>query len=90
MGKSPRTYTDDFKQDAVQLAKKIGPTEAAKKLGISDANIHNWRKKYGDLPSVTESEADELRRLRKENSDLRKANTILKAAAAFFSQDHLK
>lgn len=90
MGKTPRKYNDQFKRQAVQLAKSVGPTEAARKLGVSDANVHNWRKKFGDLASVSENEADELKRLRKENSDLKKANTILKAAAAFFSQDHLK
>ena len=37
-----------------------------------------------------ESPEEELRRLRRENVDLKKANYILKAAAAFFSQDHLK
>ncbi len=94
--RSSRKYSDEFKRQALDLANKIGPTEAARKLGIRDTNLHNWRRKAG-LPlftktpaSIAESEAEELRRLRKENLDLKKANTILKSAAAFFSQDHLK
>jgi len=33
---------------------------------------------------------EELRRLRKEVSELKQVNILLKSAAAFFSQDHLK
>ena len=40
-------------------------------------------------PSAIELQ-DELRRVRKELEHERKVNQILKAAAAFFSQDHLK
>lgn len=95
---NPRKYTDDFKRRAVDLARESNPTEAARKLGISSGNIYQWRKKLAksgrvsssDTKSPTESVEDQLRRLQKENSDLKKANLILKSAAAFFSQDHLK
>jgi hypothetical protein len=33
---------------------------------------------------------EEFKRLKAENDKLKKVNQILKAAAAFFSQDHLK
>jgi transposase len=92
--KAARKYSDEFKRQAVELASRVGPTEAARKLGIVDGNIHNWTKKFGEKrPSVvmvSSAQEEEIKRLRKENADLKKANTILKAAAAFFSQDHLK
>lgn len=92
--KSPRKYSEEFKRQAVDLASELGPTGAARKLGIADGNINNWRKKFGDSkrgPKPTQESADdELKRLRKKVVELEKANTILKAAAAFFSQDHLK
>jgi len=92
--KSSRKYTEEFKRQAVDLAIRVGPTEAARQLGIVDGNLRNWLKKFGGQysasPSSSLSQEDELKRLRKENADLKKANTILKAAAAFFSQDHLK
>ena len=98
MSKHQREYTDDFKYRAVELSKEIGVAPAERKLGIPTGNIHNWRKRLeklgriskSDTKSPTETPEEELKRLRKENSDLKKANLILKHAAAFFSQDHLK
>lgn len=95
---NPRRYTDDFKRRAVALAKEIGAVQAARKLGIADGNIYNWENKLSktgrlskfDTKSPSEAPDEKIRRLEKENSDLKKANIILKSAAAFFSQDHLK
>jgi len=91
-----RRYTMEFKQQAVNLAESLGSaTEAARQLGISDANIWAWKQKLGKKAKGTSldvslSEVEELKRLRKENAELKKVNHILKGAAAFFSQDHLK
>jgi transposase len=85
-------YTDEFKKQAVELAESIGSTiGAARQLGISDASIHSWKTRFSQQkPVLNESEAAELKRLKKENAELKKVNHILKSAAAFFSQDHLK
>lgn len=89
-----KRYTIEFKQQAVELAQSLGSMmEASRQLGISDGNIHAWKKKYGkkEAPrNLEESEIEELKRLRHENAQLKKVNYILKSAAAFFSQDHLK
>ena len=50
-GKSKRVvrqYPVEFKIDAVELVEKkgYGITEAARSLGISESNIHKWRKQY--------------------------------------------
>ena len=102
----PRKYTAEFKRQAVALAKELGSApKAAERLGVPESNIHNWREKLkaGSLASSpgngdeaersdpnVESPEQELRRLRKELERERKVNQILKQAAAFFSQDHLK
>jgi transposase len=39
----------------------------------------------GTRPGVTSEESAEIRRLRRENAELRRANEILKAASAFFA-----
>jgi transposase len=99
--KGNRNYTAEFKEQAVRLAEEMESAyRAAKQLGIPEANVHNWQKKQkqGKLRDSknnmsvvgSESAEEELKRLRKEVDELRKVNYILKKAAAFFSQDHLK
>jgi transposase len=93
-----RKYTTEFQIEALNLAKELGSFSAAsKQLGISDGVIHSWKDKYQftlNTKSKTAADAvnetEELKRLRKENEELKKVNYILKKAAAFFSQDHLK
>lgn len=92
-----RSFTKEFKRQAVELADSLGNTaEAAKQLGISDGSIYHWRTRglleKDAVPSsaVGLSETEELHRLRSEVAQLKKVNYILKSAAAFFSQDHLK
>ena len=43
----------------------------------------------GQRPGLTTSERDELKRLQRENFELKRANEILKKAAAFFAQAEL-
>ena len=91
-----RKYTVEFKQQAVELAKNLGSiTKAANQLGISDGNIHQWRTKLAETSpplgeSFDESVLEELKKLRRENAEQKQVIHILKSAAAFFSQDHLK
>ena len=102
MGKSGnRRYTSEFKVQAVRLAEEMGSAlRAAKQLGVPGANVHNWKNKskQGKLKDSksnmnvgeVETTEEEVKRLRKENKELKDVNYILKKAAAFFSQDHLK
>lgn len=88
-----RTFTSEFKQEAVQLLATSGKsgTVLAKELGISDRVLYRWRKELranGEeaFPSKghqTEPE-EEMRRLRRENAVLRQKRDILKKAAAIF------
>ena len=41
----------------------------------------------GRRPGTTSEESAELKRLRRENAELRRANEILKAASAFFAAE---
>ena len=94
----PRKYTIEFKRQAVELAVELkSAPKAALQLGVPESNIHNWREKLsGSVQSnagrsvTIETPEEENRRLRRENQELKKVNHILKSAAAFFSQDHLK
>jgi transposase len=93
-----RTFTQEFKVQAMELAEQMDSVnKAAEKLGIKSDSIRLWRRQLGrnivkSTRSVVQamSEAEEIKKLRKQISDLEKTNYILKKAAAFFSQDHLK
>lgn len=93
-----KTYTKEFRIEALNLAKELDSyAAAARQLGIEDSLMYSWKRRYNfsiesDSKSAQSaiSEAEELQRLRKENEELKKVNYILKRAAAFFSQDHLK
>lgn len=92
-----RVYTIEFKRQALELAESLGnASKAAEQLGISPSCIYQWQSKSEKIlgPGVSLkpvlSDQEELQRLRREVSELKKVNHILKSAAAFFSQDHLK
>ncbi|MFF5408447.1 hypothetical protein ACFY8K_37050 [Streptomyces misionensis] len=61
----------------------------AAKLGIGAAEtVRTWVRKAqvdaGRRPGVTSEKAAEIKRLKAENAELRRANEILEAASAFF------
>lgn len=93
-----KQYTTEFKIQALELVRETGSyAEAARQLGIRDNLLHNWRKKFkfpldpkGKPAAQAVAETEEVRELRKRVQELEKTNYILKRAAAFFSQDHLK
>lgn len=84
-------YSDEFKVEAINLAKKIGFTKAAEELGVRDSMIHKWSKKLNQnsradilSPAKPDLEA-EIRQLRKENRYLKEINEVLKKSTAIFS-----
>jgi transposase len=97
----PRQYSLEFRQHALRLldaameASEVSEFEAIKsvasKLGISEESVRRWRRKAqvdaGERPGMTSSEHAEIRRLERENAELRRADEILKAASAFFAAE---
>ncbi|MBB6038671.1 transposase [Phytomonospora endophytica] len=66
--------------------------QLAMQLGIHPEALRNWiRQAEADAghrsDRATTAETEELRRLRKENAELKRANEILKAASAFFASE---
>ena len=66
-------------------------TRVARQLGVGSESLRNWVKQSDidggmRLGSSTDVQA-ELKRLRKENFELRRANDILQSAATFFGAE---
>jgi transposase len=60
-------------------------------LGVSPETLRVWQRRYdidtGVKAGVTTDMAEENRRLRREVTELRKANEVLKAASVFFAKE---
>jgi transposase len=63
----------------------------AAKVGVSSETLRKWVRQAevdaGSRPGTTSEESAELKKLRRENAELRRANEILKAASAFFARE---
>lgn len=63
----------------------------AEKSGMTAETVRKWvrqaERDSGRRPGLSTEERDRLRGLEKENKELRRANEILKAAAAFFGAE---
>jgi transposase len=64
------------------VADKLGPKSETVRLWVRQAETDAGRR-----PGPTSDEQAELKRLRRENAELRRANDILKAAASFFGAE---
>lgn len=96
MARQRRTYTHEFKVEAVKLVTEQGRSvaEAARSLGIGENLLRSWKISLqangdrafpgkGQLPAIEE----ELRRLRAENKRLAMERDILKKATAVFARE---
>lgn len=95
MQKVQKTYTPEFKQEAVRLAQTSGKpiAQVARELGISDPSIHQWRKELSEHGSEAfpgsghqTAQEEELRRLKRELERVRQERDRLKKAVAIFSR----
>ena len=93
MPRSHRPYPAEFRQQLVELVRTgRSPEELADEFEPSSASIRAWAKQAeadnGQRRDVlTTEERDEIRRLRRENKQLREEREILKKAAAWFARE---
>ena len=90
----PKKYPDELVQRGVRLALESGRpiAEVARDLGMHPETLRRRVRRAQadsgarpDLPTTEERE--EIRRLRAENFELRRANEILKSASVFFATE---
>lgn len=93
MSSKKRTYTDEFKAEALQLLRSSGrpASQLEQELGITQGLLSKWRRleeieKAGTgYEPVGERASETIKRLERENAILRQEREILKKAVAIFS-----
>ena len=95
MTKTRRTYSREFKVEALRLVETSGQTirQVERDLGIGKGCLYRWRDEFEAEGTQAfpgqgrlTPEQEELRRLKRENEILRQERDILKKAVAIFSQ----
>jgi transposase len=98
--KRPGRYPAEMRERAVRMVFEHAdeyPSQwkavesISKKLGINHETLRQWviraETDVGRRPGLTTDERSELRELQREVKELRRANEILKSAAAFFGAE---
>jgi transposase len=93
MQKGHSPYPPEYKREIVELVRSgRTPEELAREFEPSAGAIRNWVRR-ADLDEgrrndgLTSDEREELRRLKRENRQLRMERDILKKAAAWFARE---
>jgi len=91
-----KKHAEEFKREAVRLLETRGErtvADVAASLGVAENLLHAWKKKYGASAEQLrrdrggETPEEELKRLRRENAQLRQEREVLKKSVAFFARD---
>jgi len=98
MARQRRSYTSEFKVEAVKLVTEKGYSvaEAARSLDIGETLLRSWKQAFQGQPEQafpgngnrTPLE-EEIRRLQADNKRLQMERDILKKATAFFAKEAL-
>ena len=71
-------------------SRSVSPVRSRGGIGTAET-LRKWVRQAevdaGQRPGVTSEESAEMKRLKRENAELRRANEILKAASAFFAAE---
>ena len=100
-GDSTKRYPPELRLRAVRMVAEIrgehesewaAMTKVSQLLGVGTAEtVRKWVRRAevdgGSRPGTTSEESAELRKLRRENAELKRANAILKAASVFFAAE---
>ena len=94
---SPEVRTRDVRlvveHEAAHDSQWAAITSIAEKIGCTAETLRKWvrqaERDQGTRPGLTTEERQQLKQLERENFELRRANEILKKAAAFFAQAEL-
>ncbi len=93
MSRKRRSFTREFKLEAVRLANESGRplSQVARELDLRPDLLRMWRRKFEDDGNVVVDRSDEsaeaeLRRVRRELDVVRMERDFFKKAAAYFAK----
>ncbi len=91
-GTRRRSYTEDFKREAVSLVTEQGYkiSDAARSLAIGANLLRRWQRQFEEEASgarLSGDEREELKRLRQAVRQLRMEKEILKKASQYFARE---
>ena len=101
MTRRSQHYPPELRERAVRMVAEVSNqhdsewaaiSEVARLLGVGTAEtVRKWVRQAeidgGSRPGVSTDESAELKRLKRENAELERANAILKTASAFFAAE---
>lgn len=93
MGRKRKAYSPEFKDEAVKLVVNTGRSVAvvAGEVGIPPQTLSRWVNTYRDqaleATPLSETEREELKRLRKEKREWELDRAFLNKASVFFAQE---
>jgi len=93
MQKVQKTYTQEFKREAVRLAQSSGKpiAQVARELGISDSSIHQWRKELAEHGPEAFPGRGQQTALEEENRRLKRELERTRAVTeSFFGTRHVR
>lgn len=101
---APKKHPDELRERAVRLVRQKlidepglavsrASRQVGEQLGINPDTLRNWVKRDriddGGISGTSTTDAQRIAGLEKENRELRRANTILRQASAYFAQAEL-
>ena len=97
---APKKFSDELRERATRMTLELRSDpvtragaiqRVAAQLGMHPETLRNWVRQaevdQGRRPGTSTSDAQRLAELERENRELRRANTILKQASAFFAAE---
>lgn len=95
-----KRYPDELKERSVKMVLDLQRSDphdhgvinrVSRQLGVGSESLRTWVKRAeidaGVRGGLTSEQVAELRELRKENRELKRANAILQSASAFFGAE---
>lgn len=91
-----KKHAEEFKREAVRLLENRGErtiSDVAASLGVAENLLHSWKRKYRSAAEQVrrerggETQEEEVKRLRREVTQLKQERDVLKKSVAVFARD---